>query len=119
MQKWFEPSLFVKAQEKTKKKKEVLFARMARGELDKLNAIAAARGVTAAACVRIVILEWLSQSKDKPIKRAPIKEELKSALYVRAPVDVVDQVFDASDAHDMTMGDLIRAIVLGWIAEQG
>jgi 3-methyladenine DNA glycosylase Mpg len=98
----------------------VLFARVAKGESSRVAAAAKQRGITAAALVRIVMLEWLEANKtNKEAKTAaPKRGKLTTALYVRVSEKMSDLVNATAKKREITAGELVRTVMLEWLDKQ-
>ena len=98
----------------------VLFARVAKSESKKVTNAAKQRGLTAAALVRMVMLEWLEANKttDEVKKAVPKHGELTTALYVRVSEKMSDLVNTTAKKKNLTAGELVRTVMLEWLKKQ-
>jgi hypothetical protein len=118
----FVSDLYTRAQ--TADLSAVLFARVAKGESSRVTAAAKQRGLTAAALVRIVMLEWLEANKTskEPKDAAPKKRgkqgQLTTALYVRVSEKMSDLVNATAKKKELTAGELVRTVMLEWLDKQ-
>jgi len=99
----------------------VLFSRVAKAETGRVNSAAKSRGITGAALVRLVLLDWVEKNKNTKTRKVALPHDIKldTALFVRINKELFDQVNKTAKQREITTTDLIRTAVVEWLERQG